>query len=86
MKYEITKTMISTDRKECFYIYKHNISIDDVDSDTYGLSVSGISECFSVDDVTTDEEVAIKLLDEVSKHSVSKDSLNDFVLDFLSIN
>lgn len=84
MPYEILKTVESCDRKICYFIYKHEIQSEDGSAYTYGMSAFDIYDKCSVDDVLTDFEESVKLVEAAAEKSIETKRFNEFILDYLS--
>lgn len=83
MLYNIVKTIKSLDSHVCYFLYKHNIQMEDDSADTYGIGASDIFESSSLNDVLTDMNSAVKLLGIIANKSVSVNSLSEFIESYL---
>lgn len=83
MLYEIVKSSVSYDGNVCYFLYRHKAEEENIICDTYGLSATTPSGSASFNDVITDSETALELLNAVSSKSVSVNGLENFITKYI---
>lgn len=83
MLYEIVETTVSNDKNVCYTVFRHNISIGKDNADTYGISAADIAKSSFIDDVVTNKTEIPKLLNCLSRNSISVNDFKEYITDYV---
>ncbi len=84
MIYKIIMTHSSEDGLTSYSLFSHEVEVEELKAETYGVIAADYSGSTTVDDITTDLSEAETFISKLAERSVRKDELQEYIIDYLS--
>ncbi len=85
MLYQIIKTRTSADRKILYSLFTTTVSQNNINTHTYGIIASDCNGTISTNDIITDRNNIIRLLNILCENSIKPRDVSPYVNSYLSL-